>query len=251
LGSTPGPLSGRKVLITGGSRGIGAACAWTCNIYGATVGILYNRSEKKASDLAQKILSDSGGSFIYKADVADFDSVRNAASAFSSAGRIEGIQGVVVNAGIYDRRSFDDLDGDHWRRTMAVNLDGAYNTVKAALPHMRSGAIVLVSSQLAFRGTQHGADYAASKAGILGLGRSLALELAPRIRVNMVAPGFVDTDILANDPPEKRAQRISQVPLGRIGSPEEISEAIAFLLSDKASYVTGATLDANGGLFIH
>ena len=134
---------------------------------------------------------------------------------------------------------------------MEVNLDGAYNTVKAALPSMKKGSIVMVSSQLAFKGSSYGADYAASKAGMLGMARSLARELAPYIRVNSIAPGYVDTDILAGDSPEKRKKRISQVPLGRIASPVDIAGPVVFLLSDMSEYVTGATLDINGGLFIH
>jgi 3-oxoacyl-[acyl-carrier protein] reductase len=243
-------LSGKKVLISGGSRGIGAACAAECHKEGASVGILYNEHGEDASALADLIGSSGGEACALAGDVLDLPLLETAASEFSVWGRRRGIDGLVVNAGIYERAAFSDLDEDSWNRTIGVNLTGAYRTIKATVPHMRTGSIVIVSSQVAFRGSQNGADYASSKAGLLGLGRSLAIELAPDIRVNMVAPGFIATDILSADTLEKRRERNAQVPLGRVGRSDEVAMPIVFLLSEMASYITGATLDINGGLLI-
>jgi 3-oxoacyl-[acyl-carrier protein] reductase len=140
---------------------------------------------------------------------------------------------------------------DEWRETIKTNLDGAFIAVKAALPYMKKGSIVMISSQLAHKGSGYGADYSASKAGILGLSRSLARELAPDIRVNTISPGYIDTDILAGDSEDKRKRRIEEVPQGRIGIPSDVAGSVVFLLSDMSSYMTGSDLDVNGGLYIH
>jgi len=213
------------------------------------VGLIYNEDEKGAGELARTIEEDGGSTHLLCADVSDLGRMMEVTGRYAESSP-PGLDGIVVNAGIYRRKAFSELDQEDWVRTHEVNLTGAFNTMKASLPHMDRGSIVMVSSQLAFRGSLNGADYASSKAGLLGLGRSLAIELAPSIRVNMIAPGFVDTAILAQHSPVKRRERESQVPLQRIGSPSEIAGAILFLLSDLSSYVTGATLDVNGGLYI-
>lgn len=242
-----GCFSGKKFFVTGGSRGIGAACVKLLFRGGASVGFSYRSSGREAKELMDGLEGDVYG---YKVDVLDEKGMEEAMEDFSSAGS-GGIHGLVVNHGIYERRSFDSMGKEEWDRTLGTNLDGAFVAVKKAIPYMERGSIVMISSQLAFKGSGYGADYAASKAGILGLARSLARELAPRIRVNTIAPGFVDTDILAGDTEEKRNKRIEEVPLKRIGAPEEVAEVVAFLLSDSSSYITGANIDVNGGLYIH
>jgi 3-oxoacyl-[acyl-carrier protein] reductase len=241
-----GLLEGRTVFITGGSRGIGRAVVKACIGHGADAGFTYLDSEVEARELVEEMGSKCSS---FRADSSSLDDMDEALDSF--AGEFGSIDGLVVNAGIYNRKSIHEMDPDDWKRTLDTNLTGAYNTVRAALNHMKSGSMVMVSSQLAFRGSASGSDYSASKAGMLGFSRSLARELAPSIRVNSVAPGYVDTDILARDSPEKRRKRIEEVPLGRIGRPDEIADPIIFLLSDLSSYTTGATLDINGGLFIH
>jgi 3-oxoacyl-[acyl-carrier protein] reductase len=240
-------LRDRKIFITGGSRGIGAASVRCCILEGAMVGFTYHENRDNAEILQGEIGPRSEA---YEADTSVPDAVKKALMDFNDLGR-KGIDGIVVNAGIYKRSSFRTLDYESWRRTMEVNLDGAYHTIRYGLDMMESGSIVIISSQLAFKGSSCGSDYSASKAGLLGLSRSLARELAPKIRVNAIAPGYIDTDILSGDSPEKRKRRIDEVPMGRIGEPEDIGESVAFLLSDRSSYITGATLDVNGGLFIH
>lgn len=241
-------LDERKVFITGGSRGIGEACVRNCVREGAMVGFTYKSNRQSALDI-----SDELGSMCvpYHADTSSSEETRRALRDFSKRGDKEGIDGLIINAGIYRRKSFDVLGLEEWSKTISVNLDGAFITAKSAISHMTGGSIVIISSQIAFKGSTHGADYSASKAGLLGLSRSMALEMAPLIRVNVIAPGFIDTDLLAGDSEEKRNKRISRVPLNRIGSPEEIAAPAVFLLSNMSSYITGAYIDVNGGLYIH
>ena len=241
-------LKDRKILITGGSRGIGEAVVRSVVKEGGTSGFTYLVSSERAASVIGAL---SGRAFGFRADSRNFDQMEKAAAEFSSEGPHEGIDGLVVNAGIYKRASIRELKRSEWNNTIETNLTGAFNTVRSCLPFMKGGSIVFVSSQLAFRGSEYGADYSSSKAGLLGFARSLAKELAPDIRVNSIAPGFVDTDILAGDSPEKRSKRVSQVPLGRIATGYDIAQPVIFLLSDMSSYITGATLDINGGLFIH
>src|SRR3990172_9226617 len=158
---------------------------------------------------------------------------------------------LVNNGGVYERALLDDTSPKAWDRRLAVNLHGAFYMAKAAVPEMKKaggGRIVNVSTQLAFRGTSHGADYVAAKAGLVGLTRALALEFArDSILVNAVAPGAIETDILASDTPEDRARRIRTIPLGRVGRPEEVAAAIAFLVGPGGDYITGQVLHVNGG----
>jgi 3-oxoacyl-[acyl-carrier protein] reductase len=164
----------------------------------------------------------------------------------------KGVFGLVNNAGVYERSPFPGLGPGDWERTIRTNLTGTYLCCRAALPHLVDGGrIVNLSSNLGRQGSTQGAHYAAAKAGIIGLSRSLAKELAARqITVNAIAPGPIETDIIASDTPEKRAERIRNIPLGRVGRPEEIAAAVAYFLSEGAAFTTGTVLDVNGGLFM-
>jgi 3-oxoacyl-[acyl-carrier protein] reductase len=243
-----GILDSRKILITGGSRGIGAACVKACVEQGADVAFTY----KTNRDKAEMLIKDLGPAVSsYHADTSNLGDMEHVSQDFSGKGKTKGIDGLVINAGIYRRMGFIQMGTEDWSSTLRTNLDGAFIAVKAVLPHLVKGSIVMVSSQLAHKGSGYGADYSASKAGILGFSRSLARELAPNIRVNTVSPGYIDTEILAGDTEEKRMNRVSQVPIGRIGYAEDVAWPVVFLLSDMASYITGADLDVNGGLYIH
>ncbi|RLF49795.1 MAG: SDR family NAD(P)-dependent oxidoreductase [Thermoplasmata archaeon] len=241
-------LKGKRAIITGASRGIGAAIAKLFAREGAIVGINYYQSEDKAREVLSDVKKHSDG-IMLKADVSSYDEVKTMIDEFIS--RYRGIDVLVCNAGIYIRERFADISVESWRRTMAVNLDGVFYTIKAAHPYMaEGGSIVIMSSQIAFRGTNHGAHYAASKAALLGLTRALALEFAPSIRVNAIAPGYVDTDLLGIKSDDERAWRESLVPMRRIGKPEDVANLCLFLASDESSFITGEVVLINGGQYM-
>jgi len=243
-------LSGKNALITGASRGIGRATAIKFAENGAFVGINYNRSEDKAKEVLKIVKSKGGEGILLKGDVSSPKDCKKIVDDF--VGERESIDVLVLNAGIYERGGFLEIDEKRWERVISTNLSSCYYILKFAIPHMKEGeSIIFISSQLAFKGSRHGADYAASKAGMLGLMRSLALELAPKIRVNAVAPGTIDTDIISGYTQEMREKRISEIPLRRLGKPEDVANVCLFLASDLSSYITGEVINVNGGLYIH
>jgi len=245
-----GLLEGKTALVTGASRGIGRAIAIKFAEHGAFVGINYFKSREKAEKVLDEVKKYSDG-MILKADVSDDMEVKKMVEIFVE--KAEKIDILVNNAGIYHRSLFLHIKPEQWDEIMNVNLKGCYNVCRHSIPYMKEGGrIVFMSSQLAFKGSTHGADYAASKAGILGFMRSLALELADRkINVNAVAPGTIDTDIIASYTPEQREKRAMEVPLKRIGMPEDVANACLFLASGLSDYITGETIHVNGGLYIH
>ena len=239
----------KNVIVTGASRGIGRAIALELAKRGYRVGINYNKSEREAEELAEFINERTeGDAHIFKADVSSYNEIKNMVDSFYS--NFGEIYGLVANAGIYIRKRIGEMNLEDWHRTININLNGAFYLVKASLPYISQGSIVFVSSQLAFKGSESSVAYGASKAGILGLMRSLALQLAPNIRVNAVAPGTIDTDMIASYTLERRKEREEKIPLRIIGKPEEVANVVAFLLSEDSSYITGATIDVNGGLYI-
>jgi 3-oxoacyl-[acyl-carrier protein] reductase len=161
---------------------------------------------------------------------------------------------LVNNAGIAGQSLFQDVSDQEWDRYLAVNLTGARNAIMAVLPHMlgeKRGCIVNISSIWGLRGASCEVAYACTKAAIVGLTRSLALELAPsHIRVNCVAPGCIETDMVRVLSPETQAMLVEETPLGRLGTPEDIAHAVAFFASDKASFLTGQVLTADGGFIV-
>ena len=243
-------LKGKNAIVTGASRGIGKATAKTLAKNHAFVGINYNKNRKAAEETLEEIQNKGGEGVLLRGDVSSPDDVKNMIDLFLKQKR--SIDILVLNAGIYKRNKFIQLNREEWDKTIDVNLTGCYNVCKTALPHInKGGSIIFISSQLAFRGTDHGADYAASKAGVLGLMRSLALELAPNIRVNAVAPGTIDTDIIASYTKEMRKKRAEEIPLKRLGTSQDVANAVLFLASNLSSYITGEIININGGLYIH
>jgi 3-oxoacyl-[acyl-carrier protein] reductase len=244
-------LEGKKALITGASRGIGKAIALKFAENGAFVGINYESDYKAAVDTLNLIKKKNGSGILLKADVSNQGDVKKMVEEFLLNSKKIDI--LVNNAGIYYRNKFEDIKPKVWAKVLSVNLTSCYNLCREILPHMNSfGKIIFISSQLAFKGSSQGSDYATSKAGMLGLMRSLAIELASRrINVNAVAPGTIDTDIISNYTQAMRSKRINEIPLKRLGKPEDIANTCLFLASNLSDYITGETINVNGGLYIH
>ena len=237
-------------LITGAGSGIGLATARRFSQRGDALGLhaLSHASEVQA--LAEAHRHAGGEACTFRADLS-----RPAEVEAFAAGALRSfpcLDVLVLNAGAYPRRRFREISREQFEETLRLNLLAPFQIVQRLLEPLErspSGArIVFVASVLAFNGSEHGADYAASKAALLGLTRSLARELAPRIRVNTVAPGSIDTAILAQDTPERRSRREGAIPLRRVGRPEEVAAVIDFLTREDSSYLTGTTVHVNGGL---
>lgn len=244
-------LEGKTALITGASRGIGRGIALKFAEHGAFIGINYISKDNAAKDALQLVRENGGEGVLLKGDVSRSANVQQIVKILIE--KREHIDILVNNAGIYVRNMFEDIPLKTWEEMLSVNLTSCYHLCKHVIPHMKSNSkIIFISSQLAFKGSSHGADYATSKAGMLGLMRSLALELAEEnICVNAVAPGTIDTDIIANYTEKMREGRIREIPLGRLGTPEDVANCCLFLASDLSDYITGETINVNGGLYIH
>ena len=242
-------FTGKVVLVTGGSRGIGRACAIAFGEAGATVVLSYAGNEAAAAE-AVALAGPNARSM--KFDVADSAACAAAVDeVVKGAGRLDVL---VNNAGVaIDGLAVRVKDND-WDRTLDTNLKGAFALCRAAARPMmkqRSGAIVNLTSVVGETGNVGQAAYAASKAGLIGLTKSLARELSSRnIRVNAVSPGFIDTDMTAGLNAELKAKMTEGIPLGRLGSSDEVARAVLFLASDAASYVTGEVLKVNGGMYM-
>lgn len=239
-------------LVTGGSRGIGKAIALRLAEDGFDIAVNFLRAENEAENVMRAIKGLGRGAQIYRTDVSDFESVKTMVEKIRND--LGDVIVLINNAGFYQRREFLDLSPEEWRRTLDVNLTGCYNCAKAVVPGMierKKGNIVNISSMLGFKGTSHGAHYATSKAGIIALTKSLALELSPHgIRVNAVAPGAIETEIIAYDTPEQRKKRIESTPVRRVGQPENIASVVSYLVSKDSDYITGETIHANGGFLM-
>ena len=245
----PSSMTRPVALITGGGRGIGAATAKRLAADGYDVLLTYNTSSKPAEMVVDEIRERGDDALAVKVDCANTGEVGLLGIHPWMA---RGIDVLVLNHGAYDRVAASDMSMEDLRRTMLVNFEGAVAVWKAVQVHLTPHArIVAVGSQLGTRGSPHGADYSASKAALATWARSLAQDVGPEgKRVNILAQGFVDTDILAKDTPEKRKERELQVPLKRVGTPEDMAHTISFLVGDNSSYITGAIIHVNGGLYL-
>lgn len=239
-------------LVTGSSRGIGRGIALQLAREGWDICVNYIQHREAAEDVVSQIRTLGRDAIAVQADVADGQAVF--AMVKTAEEQLGPISLLVNNAGVAGQALFQDITDEMWNRYMGVNLGGARNTIRAVLPHMlheKAGCIVNISSMWGLRGASCEVTYACTKAALIALTRSLALELAPsHIRVNCVAPGVIDTDmvqVLGQDVLEELAQ---QTPLGRLGTPADIAHAVAFFASEKASFITGQVLTADGGFIV-
>ena len=242
----------RIALVTGASRGIGAATALKLAEQGCDVAVNYHRNQDAAQAVVEQIEGLDQHAVAVQADLGNMDDAERLVE--ETVDRLGGLHVLVNNAGHVARATLEELTLDDWRRMMAVTLDGAFVVSQKAAGHMTSagwGRIVNVSSLRAMAGYGRGAHYATAKAGLLGLTKALATELGPHgITVNAVSPGYTETDITRDALQTKGTEIRAKIPVGRVAQPEEIGALIAFLCSDEAGSINGETINANGGLYM-
>ena len=243
-------MNGRVALVTGASRGIGSASSVALAAQGHRVAVGWRSDADGAKATVAAIEAAGGEAVATQLDVTDSASVDTAVAQVEEA--FGPVEILVSNAGLADDGLFARMAEERWRRVINANLDGAFLVTKRVVPTMmraRWGRIITVSSVTAYIGAAGQANYAASKAGLIGLTRALARELAPRsITANVVAPGPIATDMTAGLTDEQRDRMTTAVPLQRMGTPEEVAAVISLLASEPAAFVTGAVVPVDGGL---
>lgn len=242
----------KTAIITGASRGIGRGVAERLAREGYNVCINYRERGDLAAELCEKLRAQGLSAMTFQADVSDRAAVN---AMVDKVHEVFGpVTSLVNNAGIAGYSLFQDITDEEWKKYFSVNLDGAFHTIQAVLPdmlHAHNGSIVNISSIWGLRGASCEVTYSCTKGALIALTRSLAMELAPsQIRVNCVAPGVINTDMVKVLAPETVSDLISSTPIGRLGTPEDIAAAVSYFVSDEASFVTGQVLTADGGFIL-
>lgn len=241
----------KVALVTGASRGIGAATAITLAAQRCDVAVNYHTQRESAARVVAQIQSMGRRAVAVQADVSEYEQVRAMVNRIVS--ELGSVCVLVNNAGYSAHGTLEQLSPEEWRRMVAVTLDGAFYCAKEVAPHMKAlgwGRIVNVGSLRAMTGSDHGSHYASAKAGLIGLTKSLALELAPHVSVNAICPGFTATDMNQKALQAKGDQIRASIPLHKVAQPEDIARVIAFLCAEGADYITGETINVNGGIYM-
>ncbi len=243
-------LKGKKVLITGGERGIGRQTALSAAQEGADILVVGVLEEEMA--ITVRMVQELGvNAYSAKMDITDYEATDRTIK--DLAAQSGGIDVLVNNAGIFQEAFFVDMTPAQWRKTISVDLDGVYNVTHAAIPYIieKKGSVISIASQDAFYGCPGYSHYAACKAALVGLTRTLARELGSTgVRFNCVAPGIIQTDMTKDRIERDLDSYLAKLPVGRVGRPEDIANAIIFLASEKASNITGQVIHCNGGMYL-
>lgn len=245
-------ISNRVALVTGGARGIGRAICERLAAQGIQVAIGYHSNKSRAEEVKQRINEQGGQAEIFCGSVDSYFDVRRVIDEVVE--HFGALNILVNNAGITVDKTLRKMSVEEWKRVIQINLEGTFYTIKASLEHILAfgwGRIVNISSIIALTGNVGQANYAAAKAGIIGLTKSLALELSNKeMTVNAVAPGFIETDMIKGVPEKVYTKIENSIPMKRFGRPEEVARVVDFLVQEESAYITGQVYGINGGLYM-
>lgn len=247
-----GTLEDKSALITGASRSIGRGIAEAFGREGAAVAVNYHSNEADAEETVETIEDEGGTAIAVRADVSDEDDARDLVE--TAEEEFDGIDVVVNNAGVLEPSTLDEMDVETWDQTISIDLRGTFLVTRFAIEGMLdrgSGRVINVASQLGIKGASELTHYSAAKGGVISFTRALAREVAPDVQVNAIAPGPIETDMLDDTTEEWRENKEAEVPLGRIGTVDDVVPTAVLLAGDGGDYYTGQTLSPDGGDAMH
>jgi 3-oxoacyl-[acyl-carrier protein] reductase len=245
-------IKGKTAIVTGGTRGIGRAIVLDLGKKGINIAFNYLENREMARSLEDEVHKFGGKVLSFQVDASDFSKVKEMVEEVRK--NLGSIDFLINNAGITRDKALYLMDQEDWNRVMEVNLKGVYHFTRAVITQMMrqmKGRVVNIASLAGLRGVAGQTNYAASKAGIIGFTKALAKEVSPfHITVNAIAPGYIQTEMFGSLPEAQQKNLIGQIPLSRLGRPEEVAHLVGFLLSEEAAYITGAVIPIDGGLSI-